>query len=47
MDIENQKIETRGINFFAPIQNMLRKIQKRYNVFFGLYAKSAPQGSQK
>jgi hypothetical protein len=34
IDIENQKIETRGINFFATIQNTLRKIQKRYNVFF-------------
>jgi hypothetical protein len=33
IDIENEKIESRGINFFYIITSTLRKIQKRYNVF--------------
>lgn len=32
LDIENQKIEAEGINFFPVIQNTLRTIQKRYNI---------------
>jgi hypothetical protein len=33
IDIENNIIEAEGINFFPYINNTLRKIQKRYNVF--------------
>jgi hypothetical protein len=32
--IENQKIEAEGINFFNIINNTLREIQKRYNVIY-------------
>jgi hypothetical protein len=34
IDIENKIIEAEGINFFLYINNTLRTIQKRYNVFF-------------
>ena len=34
IDIENEKIESQGVNFFNIITSTLRKIQKRYNVFF-------------
>jgi len=34
IDIENEKIESQGVNFFYIIASTLRKIQKRYNVFF-------------
>jgi hypothetical protein len=34
VDIENKIIEAEGINFFPYINNTLRTIQKRYNVFF-------------
>jgi hypothetical protein len=33
-EIENQKIEAEGINFFHMITNTLRDIQKRYNVIY-------------
>ncbi|MGD2187826.1 MAG: hypothetical protein PVI71_16965 [Desulfobacterales bacterium] len=34
VDIENKKIEAKGINFFPIVTNTLRAIQKRYNVFY-------------
>jgi len=34
IDIENERIETHEVNFFPVIQATLRKIQKRYNVYF-------------
>ena len=34
VDIENEKIEAQGINFFPVIRSTLRSLQKRYNVFF-------------
>ena len=34
IDIENEKIEAEGINFFPIILSTLRAIQKRYNVYF-------------
>ena len=34
IDIENERIETHGVNFFPIIEATLRKIQKRYNVYF-------------
>jgi len=34
VDIKNEIIEAREINFFPYINNTLRTIQKRYNVFF-------------
>jgi capsular polysaccharide export protein len=34
VNIENQKIEAEGINFFPIIRSTLRIIQKRYNVFY-------------
>ena len=34
IDIENEKIESQGVNFFNIITSTLRKIQKRYNVYF-------------
>jgi len=34
VEIENEKIEAEGINFFPLIKNTLRTMQKRYNVFF-------------
>jgi hypothetical protein len=34
IDIENEKIEAEGVNFFSIIENTLREIQKRYNVFY-------------
>lgn len=34
IDIENERIESQGVNFFPLIRNTLRVIQKRYNVHF-------------
>jgi len=34
VEIENEKIEAEGINFFPLIRNTLRTMQKRYNIFF-------------
>jgi len=34
IDIENERIESQGVNFFPLIRNTLRVIQKRYNVQF-------------
>jgi hypothetical protein len=34
IDIENERIELQGVNFFPLIRNTLRVIQKRYNVQF-------------
>ena len=34
IDIENERIELQGINFFPIIRNTLRVLQKRYNVHF-------------
>lgn len=34
VDLENEKMEAEGINFFPIIRNTLRTIQKRYNVIF-------------
>jgi len=34
VDIENEKIEANEINFFPIIENTLRMLQKRYNVFY-------------
>ena len=34
VEIENEKIEAEGINFFPIIKSTLRSLQKRYNVFF-------------
>lgn len=34
IDPENGKIEAEGINFFSIIENTLREMQKRYNVFY-------------
>ncbi len=34
IDIENERIEMQGVNFFPIIRNTLRVLQKRYNVRF-------------
>ena len=34
VDIEHNRIEAEGINFFSFIRNTLRSMQKRYNVFY-------------
>ena len=34
VDLENEKMEAEGINFFPLIRNTLRTIEKRYNVVF-------------
>jgi hypothetical protein len=34
IDIENERIELQGVNFFPIIRNTLRVLQKRYNVYF-------------
>ena len=34
IEIENEKIEAEGINFFPIIRNTLRSVQKRYNPIF-------------
>ncbi len=34
VDLENEKMQAEGINFFPLIRNTLRTIQKRYNVVF-------------
>jgi len=34
VEIENEKIEAEGINFFPIIRSTLRALQKRYNIFY-------------
>ena len=34
IDIDNERIESQGVNFFPLIRNTLRNLQKRYNVQF-------------